>query len=152
MRVTKLEKEKRILTVQQWIIDGVQEDLMRKQMHQQWGIKTRQAKNYIRQAYEAWKTDADIDIETRRQAKIAELQQVKRSLKNEYKGTPSGIRAIMQVEKQIIRLEPYSVKRIDVTTGGQPLDLSPEEREKRIKELLKKRNSKKTRTKNADGK
>lgn len=116
MRISKLEKEKRILTVQGWIIDGVQEDFMRKQMRTQWGISTRQAKRYIKDAYEAWKSDSDIDMETKREAKIAELQQLKRSLKQDFKGTPAGIRAIMMVEKQIIRLEPYSVKRIDITT------------------------------------
>ena len=149
-RVSKLEKEKRILTVQGWIIDGAQEDFMRKQMHTQWGISTRQAKRYIKDAYEAWKRDSDIDMETRRQAKIAELQQLKRTLKEEHKGTPSGIRAIMMVEKQIIRLEPYSVKRLDITTGGQELTMSPEEREERINKLIQKRERKKKQVKNAD--
>jgi len=91
-------------------------------MHQEWGISTRQAKRYIADAYKSWKTDSEIDMETRRQAKIAELQQLKRSLKAQYKGTPAGIRAIMAVEKQIIRLEPYSVKRVDVTSGGEKIE------------------------------
>ena len=126
MRVSKVTKEKRILTVQGWIIDGVQEDFMRKQMRNEWGISTRQAKRYIADAYKSWKTDAEIDMETRRQAKIAELQQLKRSLKKDYKGTPAGIRPIMAVEKQIIRLEPYSVKRVDVTSGGEKIEpMSP---------------------------
>lgn len=122
----KIIKEKRILTVQKWILDGVQDDLMRKQIKTQWGIGTRQAKNYIRWAYEAWKRDTDIDMETRREAKIADLLEIKRSLKETYKGTPAGIRALMAVEKQIIRLEPYSVKRVDVTSGGKPIqDMVP---------------------------
>lgn len=125
-RVSKLEKEKRILTVQSWILDGVQEDFMRKQMKNEWGISTRQSKRYIAAAYQAWKQDSEIDMETRRQAKIADLQQVRRSLKADYKGTPAGIRAIMSVEKQIIRLEPYSVKRVDVTSGGEQIqDMTP---------------------------
>ena len=126
MRISKVTKEKRILTVQGWIIDGVQEDFMRKQMRQEWGISTRQAKRYIADAYKSWKMDSEIDMETRRQAKIAELQQLKRSLKQDYKGTPAGIRAIMAVEKQIIRLEPYSVKRVDITSGGEKIEpMSP---------------------------
>lgn len=149
-RATKLDKEKRILTVQTWILDGVQEDFMRKQMYTQWGIKTRQAKKYIQEAYLAWKRDSEIDMETRRESKIAELQQLRRSLKPEFKGTPAGIRAAISVEKLIIRLEPYSVKRIDITSGGEPLQMSPEEREERIKQLLVKRNATKNRKKNAD--
>ena len=122
-RISKLEKEKRIFKVQSWIIEGVPEELIRKQIKTEWTLSLRQAKRYIKDATESWKRDEDIDMDIRRQAKIAELQQVKRSLKAEYKGTPAGIRAIMTVEKQIIRLEPYSVQRVDVTSNGQPIDM-----------------------------
>lgn len=150
MRVSKLDKQKRIQKVQQWIIDGLQEEKIRQKIAKKWNISTRQAKRYIHDAYHAWKVDADIDMETRRQAKIAELKQLKVGLKSEYKGTPAGIRAIMQVEKQIIRLEPYSIHRIDITSGGEPLQMSPEEREERIKKLILKREEAIKRKQNAD--
>lgn len=104
-RVTKKEKQKRILTVQGWIIDGAQDNFMLKQMQTLWDIKLRQARNYLKTAYGEWIEDAEIDIEARRAAKVAELQQVKRTLKTQYKGTPTGIRAIVQIEKLIIKLK-----------------------------------------------
>lgn len=150
-RVTKLTKEKRVLTVQHWILDGVQEDLMRKQMRTEWGISTRQAKRYIKDARMAWLVDSETDMETRRQNKIAQLEHRIRSLKSEYKGTPAGLRAQAALEKLIIMLEPYSVRRVDVTSGGKPIsEIDPEEREARIIKLLAKREAQKKRTEDAD--
>lgn len=138
-KATKVEKEQRIFTIQGWILDGVQDYLILKQSKTQWNIGTRQARKYIREAYERWKQQEDISMELRRNSKLAELQKLKRSLKPEFKGTPSGIRAIMSVEKEIIRLEPYSIKRVDLTSGGLPIqDMTPEERKRRIEELKKK--------------
>lgn len=122
---TSIEKEKRIFTIQGWIIDGVQDYLILKQAQNQWGIGLRQARNYLKSAYENWKQDEDVTTDLKREAKIAELKQIKRSLKEEYKGTPQGIRAIMAVEKEIIRLEGYVVKKVDVTTNGESLNYQP---------------------------
>ena len=113
-KCTALEKEKRIFTIQGWIIDGVQDYLILKQAKTQWGIGLRQARNYLKTAYENWKQDKDVSFELKKEAKIAELKQIKRSLKEKYKGTPDGIRAIMAVEKEIIRLEGYVTKKVDV--------------------------------------
>lgn len=104
-RVSKVEKERRILTVQGWLIDGVQDWLILQQMQTEWDLKIRQARNYLKEAYSRWKANEDITIENRRAAKIAELKQDKRSLRPEYKGTPAGINAIARLEKLIIRLE-----------------------------------------------
>lgn len=123
-RASNLEKEKRIFTIQGWILDGVQDYLILAQAKTQWNIGLRMARKYLKEAYENWKQEEGIDMETKRQAKLAELQQLKRSLKPEFKGTPAGIRAVVAVEKEIIRLEPYSVKRIDISTGGKPLQLA----------------------------
>ena len=70
-------------------------------------------------------TDEDVTIDLKREAKIAELKQIKRSLKEEHKGTPAGIRAIMAVEKEIIKLEGYVIKKVDVTTNGESLNYQP---------------------------
>ena len=122
---TALEVEKRIFTVQGWILDGVQDYLILKQSKTQWGISLSQAKRYLKKAYVNWKRDEDVNIDLKKEAKIAELKQIRRSLKEKYKGTPAGIRAIMSVEKEIIRLEGYAVKKVDVTTGGESLNYQP---------------------------
>lgn len=98
-------KEKRILTVQGWLVDGVQDDFIKKQIQSEWGVGLRQARNYLRWAYEKWKPQEDITLELRRSNKIAELKQLRRSLKEKFKGTPQGINAVIRVEKEIIKLE-----------------------------------------------
>lgn len=138
-RATLLERERRIFTVMGWIIDGVQDYLILKQAQTQWGINLRQAKRYLQMARENWVQDEKVDIETKRRNKIAKLQHLARTLKEEYKGTPSGIKAILAVERELIKLDPdLSVKRVNVNANVQVSELSPEEREKRIAELLSK--------------
>lgn len=104
-RVTKIEKERRIFTVQGWLIDGVHDNLIIKQMKTEWDLSLSQAKRYLKAAYSDWKQNEGIEIEDRRATKIAELKQEKRSLRPEYKGTPAGINAIVRLEKLIIKLE-----------------------------------------------
>lgn len=110
-RGSKVEKERRILTVQGWLIDGVQDWLILQQMQSEWDLSLRQSRRYLKDAYTRWKANEDISIEHRRAAKIAELKQDKRSLKPEYKGTPQGINAIARLEKLIIRLEDLEPPR-----------------------------------------
>jgi hypothetical protein len=118
-RVTKEEKERRIFTVQGWIIEGVHDDFMMRQMRNQWGISSRQAKRYLKSAYSNWKGDEEIDIETKRQAKIAELKHDLRSLKPEFRGTPQGLNAKARIQKMIIRLENIEPpKRINAQVTG----------------------------------
>lgn len=138
---SKIEVERRVFTVQAWIIDGVQDYLILKQATTQWGVTLRQAKRYLKSARERWQSDESTTIDQERDDKIARLQQIARSLKDEYKGTPSGIRAIMSVEKEIIKLKGLAVKRIDVTSAGKPLQMSDEDRDARIEELIRKRNA-----------
>lgn len=120
---SKIEVERRIFTIQSWIIDGVQDYLILKQATAQWAITLSQARRYLKKARERWQSDESATIDQERSDKIARLQQIARSLKEEYKGTPSGIRAIMSVEKEIIKLKGLVVKRIDITTDVKPIRL-----------------------------
>lgn len=113
-RATKIEIEKRIFIVQGWIIEGVQDRLIVKNVVERWNLDIRQAQRYVKQAYESWKKIEGVNLDMKREMKIADLKQLKRSLKDNFKGTPSGIAAIMAVEKEIIKLEgielPKTVK------------------------------------------
>ena len=124
-KATQLEKENRIFTIQGWIIDGVQDYLIEKQMEQKWGIKKRQAARYIKEAYSRWKKNKDIEIEERRDAKVAELKQLKRTLKDGFKGTPAGINAILRVEKEINKLEDlYPARKVQLSNDpDNPVDM-----------------------------
>lgn len=113
-RCTKIEKENRLFIVQGWIIEGIQDRLIVKKIIDMWQLDVRQAQRYVRDAYDSWKKIEGVNLDMKREMKIAELKQLRRSLKDNYKGTPSGIAAIMAVEKEIIKLEglelPKTVK------------------------------------------
>jgi hypothetical protein len=126
LRATAIEKSNRLFTIQGWILEGVPERLIVKQVTQMWPIDIRQAERYVKEAYSTWSQIKGVSVEMKRELKIAELKQLKRSLSQEYKGSPAGIRAIMMVEKEIIKLEGIQLpKHIDITTKGESLNYRP---------------------------
>jgi hypothetical protein len=121
---TKQEREKRIFMVQGWIIEGLQDRLIIKNIMQLWDIEIRQAQRYVKEAYENWKKVEGVNLDMKREMKIARLQQLVKSLKDQYKGTPAGISAIMAVEKEIIKLEGLELpKKIQLQSSVPPLEL-----------------------------
>jgi hypothetical protein len=112
-RSTKLETEKRVFTIQGWIINGVQDYLILKNIEQEWGVGRRQSKNLLQKAYKIWHEDQEATIEQKRALRIAELKQNIRSMKDQYKGTPQGMTAVNQIQKEINKLEGiYPVHRV----------------------------------------
>lgn len=103
-KASLLEKEKRIYTIQGWIIDGVQDYLILKQV-QNWGVGIRQARRYVAEAYKRWKSDESISIEQRRSARIAELQQDIRGMDEKFRKTPLGLRTMLAFKKELSKLE-----------------------------------------------
>lgn len=97
--------EKRIQMVQSWIIQDIPTDFMIRQMLQQDWCKERQARMYIKDAKDRWAKGVSTDIDRERKIKIVELQERKRSLKEEFKGTPRGIRVLNDIDKMIIELQ-----------------------------------------------
>lgn len=141
VRATNIEKEKRIFMIQSWIIDGVQDRLIVRQATSMWNVDIRQAQRYVAEAYQSWKRIEGVNLEMKKELKIAELKQIKRSLKEEYKGTPAGIQAIILVEKEIIKLEGLEPDKKHIIQGDKenPLVITnSEEREARIAQLIAK--------------
>ncbi len=104
-RTTKVEKERRILAVQGWIIDGVHDNLIIRQIKEKWELSRRQAERYLKQAYGNWREDELIGIEDKRAATIARLKKKMRDLDPKYRITPKGLNSLGGIEKMIIRLE-----------------------------------------------
>lgn len=130
-RATLIEKEKRLFMIQSWILDGVQDRLIIKQISVDWNLSIRQCERYIKDAYEKWKKVEGVNLDMKRELKIAELKQIRRSLKEEYKGTPQGIQAIMLVEREIIKLEGLEPdKNININTGVKPIEFIVVKKEK----------------------
>lgn len=124
-KATNIEKSNRLFTVQGWILDGVADRLIVKQITQQWNIGIRQAERYVQNAYKDWSKIEGVSIDMKRELKIAELKQLKRSLLQQHKGSPTGIRAIMTVEKEIIKLEGIVLpKELKIQTTVKPIEFT----------------------------
>lgn len=123
-RVDKTEYMRRIFIVQGWIIEGVQSSLICRQiLNSKWCESQRQAERYLKSARDLWTDVPEAEIEQKRKLKVAQLEQLKRTLKDEYKGTPSGIRALAYIDKEIISLEGLrKPTKVEVTgKNGEPI-------------------------------
>lgn len=140
-KATNIEKSKRLFVIQGWILDGVADRLIVKQIMQQWDLKVRQAERYVEYAYNDWAKIKNVEIEIKRELAIARLKQKSRSLKSEFKGTPSGIAIELAIEKEINKIEAlYPTTKI-ILQGDKDNPLivnNPEDRDVRIAELLAK--------------
>lgn len=104
-KINKVEKAKRIRIIMEWLLDDwIAGDII-SQIVTKWGVTERQAFRYLSEARQNWNKDETVVIDTKRRQKIQTLHRLKRTLKENYKGTPAGIRAILSVEKEIIQLE-----------------------------------------------
>jgi hypothetical protein len=140
-RATKEQYERRIFTVQGWIIDGVSEFLIRKQSVAQWNICARTAKRYIKEAFDGIRPDITRTIAEKCEGKIAELEHRKRSLGEKFRNTPEGIRTLNDIDKMIIRLQGIEPPKQIVLQGDKDKPMiftTPEEREAKIAELIAK--------------
>jgi len=154
VRSSKLETEKRVFTIQGWIISGVPDYLILKNIEQQFVnkdgeyIKRRQSKVLLQKAYNIWHEEQEATIEQKRSLRIAELKQLARSMTEADKKTPKGITALMSVHKEINKLEAlYPVRKVMIqgdkdnpiavtdVTGG-----FTEEKRARLEQLLAKAN------------
>lgn len=113
VKSTKIETEKRVFTIQGWILSGVPDYLILKNIEQQWEVGRRQAKNLLRKAYEIWHNEQEATVEQKRSMRIAELQQDIRNMKPEFKNTPKGMAVLLAYKKELSKLEAlYPVQKL----------------------------------------
>lgn len=148
-RSTKFETEKRVFTIQGWIISGIPDYLILKNIEQQFKDKNgipvgrRQAKNLLEKAYLTWHAEQVTEIEQKRSLRIAELKQDIRNMKDEYKGTPRGMSVVNSIKKEISKLEAlYPVRTLRVQGDKEnPIIVSDDftpEKEARLLALMEK--------------
>lgn len=143
IKSSKLETEKRVFTIQGWIISGVPDYLILKNIQQQFNVCFRQSKNLLQRAYKIWHEEQEATVEQRRSLRIAELKQMARSMSEADKKTPKGISALMSIYKEINKLEALYPNRIHVIRGDKEnpvviTDGFSEEKEARLNMLLEK--------------
>lgn len=122
-KTDKIEYEKRIRVVQEWIIEDWPSVDIIANIGDKWGLESRQAKRYISEARKRWVEDEQTSINNKRRLKIESLKKLKRSLRDHHKGTPGGINAILRVEREIIKLDGIErSKKIELGgMKGQPV-------------------------------
>lgn len=122
-KIDKIEKDKRIRIVMEWILEDWPSNDIVAQIVSKWGLSERHAKRYIAEARAAWTKNEDQKVEHQRKLKIESLKKLKRSLKDQHKGTPLGIRAILAVEREIIKLQGLNpATKVEITgKNGKPI-------------------------------
>jgi hypothetical protein len=122
-KTDKVEFEKRIRIVQEWILEDQAYADMVAAIMQKWGLEERQAKKYIKQARDRWVEQEQVVIDHKRRLHIEWLKKQKRCLKEIYKGTPRGIEALLKIDKEISALEGiYPATKVELSgVDGQPI-------------------------------
>ncbi len=104
-KTDQIEYQKRLFSVQGWIIQGVPAALIIKKVIQNQWCNQRNAKHLLKKARAEWAKIPASDLNEKRMIKLIQLEQMKLDLKTEYKGTPAGLQALIAIEKEIIKLE-----------------------------------------------
>ena len=149
IRSSKFETEKRVFTIQGWIINGVPDYLILKNIEEKFkdingkAVCRKTAKNLLKRAYTIWHNEQEATIEQKRSMRIAELKQDIRSLKDEYKGTPQGMSVVNSIKKEITKLEAlYHIHRVVIEGDkDKPLVITDgfsEEKQARLNKLIEK--------------
>lgn len=122
-KADKIEWEKRIRVVMEWIIEDWPYADIVTNIIAKWNLEERQAKRYVKAARDKWNEQENELVERKRRLKIESLKKLKRSLQEKYKGTPHGIRAVLHVEKELIKLEGLNpAMKLEVTgKDGKPI-------------------------------
>lgn len=149
-RASAGETTNRIFQIQGWIINGVPDYLILKNIEQQFinakgePISRRQAKVLLQKAYSIWQESEETTIEQKRAFRIAELKQDIRNMKDTYKGTPQGMSVVNSIKKEISKLEALYPAKTHILKGDKDNPLIPmvegftPDKEKRLAELLEK--------------
>ncbi len=146
-KATNVVKEKRIFTVQGWIIDSVPDALIIQNIKNNWDLTRRQALRYLDEAYKRWNTESEATIEEKRQTRIAWLKNELRTMDEKYKNTPAGKRVVLAYSKELSKLEGlYFPKQIQHSGDKEnPVNVkvvstkfATEEMEDKFKAFLKK--------------
>ena len=93
------------MKIVQKILDGYSDVKIEEFIKKDFNVSIRMARNYKRQAYERIKRHNDTDIQQRRDAKIAEIQEVIRGMNKKDLKTPKGVNAFVNAQKLIVKLD-----------------------------------------------
>jgi hypothetical protein len=120
IRTDAVEYERRLMTIQMWIIERVSSAIIINQiLERAWCTSTRHAERMLKAARDKWVAHEGMDIKQRRQLKIQQLNHTIRTLQDQYKGTPAGLQAIARLEKLVMELEGTKMP-LKIEHSGDP--------------------------------
>lgn len=103
--IDKAKLDIKIRAIQEWILEDWPDCDIILQIQNKWDVNESLALEYLTNAKDRWINQPSVLLEDKRKIRIESLKRLKRSLKIEYKGTPEGIKTILQIEREIIQLE-----------------------------------------------
>ena len=105
-RADKLELDRRLFTIQGWILEGVTYMVIIQQiLMKEWCTSERHAKRLVKKAHEEWKYEESEELEKKRKKRVHQLEHLSRSVNSKHKGTPAAINAQRSIFKLIKEIE-----------------------------------------------
>lgn len=105
-RPDKVEYEKRLMSIQGWMIDGNPSAMIIQNiMLKGWVKSERNAYMYYKAALERWIKYENDTREDKRKMRVQELKNQIRGMSHQYRGTPAGMRAVAKLYGIINKLE-----------------------------------------------
>lgn len=119
-RVDKIEKEKRLRIVQEWLLqDHTTSDIVTQGVAK-WGISKRQVERYVADAYEAFRRMTESSTERRLYYHIQRRMKLLRDM--ERKQSPSGVSVSLSILDSMAKLEGLAINKHELSgQNGEPL-------------------------------
>ena len=121
-RIDKIEYDKRVRIVQEWILqDHLTSDIVT-QCVNKWHVSNRQALRYVADAHNAFQKITEKKVERRLNYHLQRRAKLLRDMDDKHKRTPVGIAVQLDVLQDIAKLEQlYKIQIEHTGKDGAPL-------------------------------
>jgi len=105
-KADKIEYERRIKTIQEWLLGGETTKAIHANLISNgWCVSERQMFRMIAAARNRWVADENINIAEKRKMAIERLRKIMERMPDDIKNTSGGFRTLLYYEKEINRIE-----------------------------------------------
>lgn len=118
-KADKLEVNKRVRQIMEWMLEGYLTNDIIKSCTSKWAIDERMAYKYIKKAKKLFIEITAGELKERLAFHIASRMKIFTGIKDKEK--PGGARAALDVLKDIADLEGYYQQKVDITTQGNAI-------------------------------
>lgn len=111
-KLSKIEFQKIIRAVMEWMIDDYSTPDIISQAMIKWNLTEKEANNLLVKVRQEWSKNEKENNNEKRLRKIESLKKLKRGMTTADRSTPHGILALLSVEKELYRLESITNDKI----------------------------------------